>query len=412
MDETAVLDVPAETTATETPVEQTLEQTSQTDKTESTQPGDRTDNRQVPDAIRKTLKGMRENPETKAVAETFAKSLNENKSYKNFFPTVGEAKQAKQALEAIGGAGKIAELQQSGNRMREVDALIESGDKSAVPVILESPEARAGIVKLLPDLLEELGKTHSKEIQGALKSHSAQFLDSEGFPDALDEMVAIFKGPGTAEEKLARMIDIRGKMANWFRSLGARQQSQDPEREAFQRERQTWEQTRFQESVSSAFNAVLSDAQTKIVAKLKGDAQKLGADADLQEIWLRDIWKIIETRRNADNFFTADVNSKFNERTKKVSPDAAQWAIKFTDQYLDEAYRRVMGPRLRSVTPQPAKKTVATTAPNANPPEIDMQETLKRAGSRDAMRDSILAGKAFAKGGKPIKKVGRVWSFA
>jgi hypothetical protein len=127
---------------------------------------------------------------------------------------VREAREAKATLDAVGGAAKIAELQQHVTRSREIDELIEAGDPRAIDAVLET--GSKGLAKLLPSLIEKLSTTESAAVQAALQPHVFTYLDAQGMPEAIDAMVAAFNS-GKPDDAKA----VLSKIVNWWKQSSA-----------------------------------------------------------------------------------------------------------------------------------------------------------------------------------------------
>lgn len=411
--ETAVMDAPV---ATETPAAEPSTGQTETPPATQQQPDERVDGRQKPDALRKTLKWLRENGgEHSAQAQVIERILGEGKSYKNAFPTVREARDIRTGVETLTGEpynpkttpAKLAEVQQYVSNMRDVDAKLEAGDPSVVSQILET--GSKGIAKILPTLIDELAKTNGDEVAAAIQPHARTFMQNQGLFDAIDAMVNAFNGNKPDEAK-----SILSRVVNWARGLGQAKSdaSPDPQQTAFQAERDKFYQEKFQSDVAGVFNPILEHAQTTILAKLEPDAKRLGWSEEYTDLKLKDIWKVIEGRRNRDPLFKSGIGQHINEKGRKVGTGAKDFLNSFTEKYFDEAYRLVMGPHLKSATPpKPGVKQNPVAPPAGATIAIDYAVTKRKYGDSGA-QDAILAGKAFDKAGKPIKKVGKVWQYA
>lgn len=409
--ESAAVEQPTSETAVET-IESTPEARESTLEQADAQP-DKNDARRNPDPIRKHLKSLRNNPETAKIADEYARWGNEVKGYKTFFPKVGDARAASELIKSAGGSQAITEALASAASMRDIDEALASGDASIVPQLLEAgPE---GIVKILPALMQELQKTHGRELQGMIQPLALDFMDQAGLPSTIDQMVGIFNDQQMKpEEKLSSVRRLLAEMVRWYKGLGSKT-DKPPEQQRWEQERTQWAQERYETSIGDVFNrqgGVIDYAQRKIMEKLTPDAKKIGisGDADYVDLLLKDIWKVIENKRNNDPDFKALRESKFNERSKKVSPDATQWMNGFTDKHFSAAYQQVMGHRLKHVqNGQPPKKDNPTEAPAGVTVTFDQNMTIKKLGSTDAMRDALLSGRGYDKEGKEIFKSGKVW---
>ena len=161
------------------------------------------------DSLRKTLKWLEDNGnEHSSQANEIRKVLAERQSYKSVYGTVREARDAKQILDTVGGAQKIAELQAVGARMAEVDAMLNAGDPRVLEAILETPEATKGIAKIFPNLLDKLATSNPQEVSEALSPYILGFMDNQGLFGAIDSMVGAFNAgkPDDAKKILASIV--------------------------------------------------------------------------------------------------------------------------------------------------------------------------------------------------------------
>ena len=372
-------------------------------------PDQKLDRRTNPDALRKALKFLRENGgEHSQRAQDLERMLGETKSYKTAFQTVREAREARQALDALGGREKLAEIQQYTARMQEVDAMLEAGDKRVLPIILET--GTTGLVKLLPDILTELQKADGNSVAAALKPHAFSYLQSQQVPSLIDGMVMAFNAnkPEEAKEYLARLVD-------WYKKeSGGTQQQADPARQALETEREQFHQQRFEAEVKSAFEPMISHAEGAIDKELAPYQKQYGFSGDLLDVIRNDVWKRIERERNADPLFQSMIGTKVNERTRKVDPSTSEFLKQQTTQRVKDATRKEIELRYGfmkkpAATPEVKKDVVAAPAIAGLTPDY---EVMRSKWGRSATQDAILQGKALNAQGKPIVKVGKVWKLA
>ena len=411
----AVMEAPVEAQATEAST--IPESTGGTKETKPAQvdpakPAEKVDNRQNPDALRKALKWLRENgQEHSKAAQDLERSLGELKSWKTVAPTVREAREIKAAFDAVGGREKLAEMQQYTTQMREVDSLIEAGDERVLPMILESAESKAGVAKLLPGLMRELEKTHSAEVQRAIQPHVAGYLDSQGFSEVLNAMGRAFKAnePANAQKLLGQLI------AWWNKNAGEGGEVQKPpQQEAWEREREQFQQTRFDDEVKSAFGKSIDYASATIDRELAPELKRYGIPQETAELIRADVWRRVEKERNADPIFKARINDLVNGRARKVDPQTTAFLNAQVDQRVKEAVRKEIGLRygfMKKPAAAAPEKTSVTAPPAVSAVTIDHEMTIRKLGRSEA-QDSILQGKAFNSAGKAIKKVGRLWQLA
>ncbi len=421
---TAVLETPVSTPAstsagpdaTSQPDNSAQESSQSTQAKQPTDKPEKTDRRQNPDALRKTLKWLRENGgEHSAQAQEIERSLGELKSWKTVAGNVREAREIKAAFDAIGGREKLAEMQQFTTRMREVDSLIEAGDERALPMILESPEMSGGTAKLLPGLLRELAKTHGEDVSRAIQPHVATFLDAQGLPDAIDAMVGHFNAnePAKAKEVLAKIVD-------WYKAKMGQAESgpQKPaEQAAWEKERDSFQQKEFSGHVEKAFDVSMAHAEQRITAEMAPYLKQYGIPKETAELILGDVWKRIEKERNADPLFKARINDLVNERGRKVAPETADFLKAQVDQRVKDAVRKEISLRYGFIKKAPSASAETKPNPTAAPMTgvtvtIDHNRTAAKYGGEDGMRDAIISGKAVNSAGKDIVRVNGKWKLA
>jgi len=409
--ETAVIDAPVETTAVTEPAEasgETIEESQGTPAgQENPDQPDKQDRRQNPDALRKTLKWLRENGgEHSAQAQAIERILGESKSYKTVYPTVREAREARQAIDAVGGVQKIAELQQSITRYQDIDARLEAGDASVIDDILET--GGKGLTKILPTLIEKLGEADAAGIQAVMRPHAVKFMESQGLVNAIDSMVASFNEgkPDEAKAWLARIVQ-------WYKGLGPKA---NPEQEAWQKERDQMHQERYQEKVSATFNQIISHAETVLDKQLSADIKRLGLSPEQAQLLKEDAWKKLEKLRNADSVFDKNKDTKFNDKTRQVAADAATFVNRYTDRFAEEACAWAVRMRYGHLKGTVAAPGAATVKPNptvapGTPVALDHSATLAKLGKRGS-EDAILRGEGYTKDGKKIIKQNGKWKYA
>lgn len=421
-EETAVIETPVESTPAAEPVETTTS-TPESGPEATAQPAEKPqteqeklDRRNNPDALRKTLKWLRENGgEHSAQAQTIERILSESKNYKTVFPTVREARDIKQAIDSVGGVQKIAELQQTASRMADIDSRLEAGDPSVLDDIFET--GGKGIAKLLPGVIERLAKESPQEVQAAIKPHVFTFLSSEGMDGAIDAMVRAFNADKPEDAK-----NVLASIVNWWKAQNQAQPEQtNPEQDAFQKERDKFYREKYEGEVTRAFDTVASHAQKLLTEKLKPTVARLGLSAESAQLLLEDTWGQVQKLRNADPLFKASVTDRFNDKKRTVSQDAAQFVQGYTDKYAEDAVKKAVQLRYgdvlgkiapKAVPPAQAPKVDPTAPPTGAVISVDQTVTAQKLGSKSKAIDAILRGEGFDSAGKPVKKVGRAWKHA
>jgi hypothetical protein len=417
-DLSAVLDAPVDSTpevvaAEETGNESTASPAPGTGPESQDDGQGKADRRRNPDALRKTLKWLRENGgEHSERAQEIERYLGENKSYKSVYPTVKEAREAKLAVDSVGGVAKIAELQHSAAHMAEVDSLLEAGDPKILDDIFK--QAPQGMAKLAPAILDRLAQSNPQAYAKAVTPHALGFMDSQGLTEAIDSMVSLFN-----EGKAQDARGILNKIVNWYNNLSKANQATpavDPEREAFEKERETFAQQKFSGEVTTLFNQVVSHAEQTLDKHLAADKKRLGLSTEAYQLLREDAWKYLQSARNEDGVFKSSLGNKINTKSRTIAGDALGFLNAQTDDKAQDACEKAV--RLRyghlkatSTTAIPVKKS-PTSAPTGSLAVLDQAMTAKKLDSRDKAMDAILSGQGYSKDGKKLKKVQGKWQFA
>jgi hypothetical protein len=417
MPEDAVLDAPVEipsldSSSSESPETVAGESpTPDTSASDQHDQQDKPDKRRNPDALRKTLKWLRENGgEHSERAAEIERYLGENKSYKTVYPTVRDARETKLAVDAIGGVGKIAEMQQSVAHMAEIDSMLEAGDPKVLDEIFQL--APKGIAKLAPAILDRLAESNPQAYTHAVAPHALSFLDTQGVTDALDAMVQAFNAGKPDEAK-----GVLAKIVNWYKSIISSSShtavKPDPEREAFEKERETFSQQKYHGEVKATFDQVISHAEQTLDKHLAADRKRLGLSDESYALLREDAWKYLQSDRNADPVFKAAIGTKINDKTRSISTDAVSFLNAQTDAKAKAACDKAIRVRYGHLkaTPVATEKKSPTSPPSGGTVALDPDVTRKKLG-RSGAQDAILRGEGFSRDGKPIKKTNGVWKYA
>lgn len=290
----------------------------------------KTDGRNNPDAIRKHLAEMKADPAKAELAKAITDGLGKKRGYEAEFPTVREAREVKQLIETAGGREAVTAAIESHATMQRVDALLEAGDPAVVQQMFE--QAPAGMLKLVPSILDQAAKANPEAFKASLAPHVASMLAGDGMTGALNALVDAFN---TDNKK--GMEDVLGRILQYYKGLmqGAAPKGKDPDREKFNQEKSDWEKQKQTETTTEIFNNNLAHSGNKIDAELAADAKRLGLGKAALERLRQDVWRNIEARRGADAVFKAALQNKFTSKTAKV--DAVKHLNDFTDKVVKEA---------------------------------------------------------------------------
>jgi len=376
------------------------------------------DGRTNPDAIRKALKTFRDAaPENAPIARELNNGYGRYLGYKQVFPKVEDARNAKAILDAVGGNDGIAGLQETIKAVNNTDSLLYAGDPRVLDELIEDFKRENKLDafgKLAAPFLDKLRTTDEKAYFNALKPHFYQGLVDVNLPGVLSSLVKVLSGDKPDIESARSLL---GEMTQWFNQLrdsvetGAKA-NLDPERQAFERERtefQTQKQKEFQNSVNADWNqennrvlrTALRDYLKMPFAKNWTDGTKVSVAREITQTLLEEL--------TADKTYQSQMDALWSE----ANPDKAK-IINFHKSKVE-----IIGPRIvkqvlenrypgfqRSAVPMkpktvPGAKPATATAPTTglrptfvstkpSPEQMDME--------KDPDRMHLMRGRAFLKG--------------
>ena len=247
IDETPIDSTPSDDTTAETPAEGDASPTASPGATE---PDSKVDARTNPDAIRKALKSWRDSMPENDPGRQIPRQLNDivgrEKAFRDVFPKVSDAKQAKFLLDSIGGGDGLTSLQATIKSVNETDSLLHAGDGRVVKNIYEDMKAAGkgeSFGKLASPFLEQLQEVDPKAYASTLRPHLVQHLVAANLPGVLEGLSAALSAVG-ADNKPAPNIDalkhLVGEITRWFGEEkkavdGMKKTSLDPDRQAFEK---------------------------------------------------------------------------------------------------------------------------------------------------------------------------------
>jgi len=272
-DVSAMLDIAgsapqSDPTPTETPdfgTEETTETESQVEGAEETQQSDQSekkiDARTNPAAIRTALKAFRDSaPENAPVARELNNAYGRYSAYKQEFPTVAAARDARALLDAVGGNEGLTTLQATVRSVNETDALLYAGDGKVLDSLyddMKSAGKQAAFSKLASPFLDKLRQVDEDGYFEVLRPHFFQGLVDVGLPTVIQSLNKILSGEKPDLEAAKTLLgEVNGWFDNLKKSVDGKDKSKlDPERQAFEQERtefQTAKQKEFQTGVANA----------------------------------------------------------------------------------------------------------------------------------------------------------------
>ena len=233
------------------------------------------DARTNPAAVRSALKKLRDmGPEFAPIARQLNNSFGREIAYKNVFPKVADAQNAKALLDAVGGQEGFVALQENVKAIQATDAKLYAGDPSVLDDIIEDMRSEGKIDafgKLASPFLEKLRATDEKAYFAAMKPHFYQGLRDVGLPNVVANLIQSLQGE---QPNVAQAQQILNQMKEWFDDLGASvdtasKQNLDPERKAFEQERQQFASERQKEFQTGVAAACDSHNNTALGSALK-----------------------------------------------------------------------------------------------------------------------------------------------
>lgn len=307
VENTPEVDAVVEETEVETPAEGTETETEEgSEKTTEAKAGDKTqktgkettaaDGKVTPDSISKLLKSMKDaNPANASAAKTLRDSYFGEQAFRKEFPTVQEARQAKEFIAAVGGVEGWENTQNVISNIEESDALVHAGDPKIWANIVDDLKS-AGKLDSLPKLasggLDTLKANDPAKFEEVLAPHFVEGLEQVNLPKAissLEKYLGVLEKEQTeasyagGKQGVGALKKIVGDMKDWITGLQNEQKTRkesatkvDPEREKFETEKKAFEQqkteaqqkeaTKFKEGVA---NECDSYSNTTLGAALK-----------------------------------------------------------------------------------------------------------------------------------------------
>lgn len=256
--------------------------------------GEKIDARTNPDAIRKVLRELRDSSPDKApIARQLNDIVGREGAYRQVFPKVADAKQAKFLLDSIGGGDGLTSLQETIKSVNETDALLYAGDGRVLDSILEDMKAAGkqdAFGKLASPFLDKLSEVDPKAYGTALRPHVFAALNQAAFPEMLagfEEALSATGADGKPAPNVELIKSLVAEMKRWFGAErqaveGARKTALDPDRQAFERER-----TEFQSDQKKAFESEVTGEWNKANDLALGEALKPYLKLPFAKNWTR-----------------------------------------------------------------------------------------------------------------------------
>lgn len=233
------------------------------------------DARTNPAAVRAALKALRDSdPKNAPIARQLNDAFGRYNAYKQHFPKVADAANARALLDAVGGEEGFVSLQESMKAIQATDAKLYAGDASVLDDILEDMRSEGktdAFGKLASPFLEKLRATDEKAYFAAMKPHFYQGLRDVGLPNVVNSLLESLAGE---QPNIQQAKAILTNMQQWFEDLKAgvdtaSKQNLDPERQAFEQERTKFATERTQEFQKGVATECDSHNNTALGSALK-----------------------------------------------------------------------------------------------------------------------------------------------
>jgi membrane-associated HD superfamily phosphohydrolase len=289
-------------------------------------------------AIRDAVRTLAEaHPEQKAVLKQMADAFfRETQGWKGAFDAPQKALEAKQLIEAAGGAEAIAQAQQ---RLAGYDAQ-ETGLESGDPAVLDSffEDYPQGAAQLAPHYLARLEKTNPAALASAVGPYAVDLLTQAGLGSHL-EMLLAETDPArvkTGLQMLSEWFKGQRQNAQQTRQMGAT--AQNPQAEQIKKQQEALNQEReqiFSDGVTAKVNADVASPLTALVDQYAkqyklNDAQKAHYRETLVQTIIKDM--------NADENYKQQANLRRANKKRSVDSVASFVAGEFTRRAKEKAF--------------------------------------------------------------------------
>jgi hypothetical protein len=418
---------PASTVVEETPVEtaETVETTETPvegeTKAEASPEGEKpVDARTNPDAVRKALREFRDSkPENAPIARHLNNVVGRYEAYRQVFPKVADAQNAKVMLDAIGGTEGISGLQETIKSVNETDSLLYAGDARVLDTIIEDMRRENKLDafgKLASPFLDKLQQIDGKAYESAIRPHFFQALVGAEFPETVQFLMEALSGE---KPNLEAAMKTLKSMDGWFNKLRnsietADKSKLDPDRQKFEQERtqfQTERQKAFQSEVNTDWNRennrVLGEA---LRPYLKLPFAKNWTDGTKQSV-AREITSTLLEELTADKTYQSQMDALWSEarpdKSKIINFHKSKVAIigpRIVKQVLENRYpgfQRSAGPmKPKPVAAAAAATTTTGTQRTGNRPSyVTSKPPLDQMDmDKDPDRMHLINGRAYLKG--------------
>jgi hypothetical protein len=374
------------------------------------------DGRTNPAQVRSALKALRDSdPKNAPIARELNDAYGRYNAYKESFPTVADARNAKAFLDANGGVEGLTSLHETIQSVNETDSLLYAGDPRVLDSLIEDMKAEGKLdafSKLAGPYLDKLRGLNEKAYFETIKPHFYQTMAELGIGRVFTALHNALSGE-KPDLETAKGWAI--ELNRWFKEIedGVKQTDKsrlDPDRQAFEKERsdfQTTKQKEFQSGVAneadSYNNHALGDA-LRPYFKLPYFKNLTSNRSSLISL-AKEVKGTLFEELNADKTYQAQMAAFFAGK----SPDKSRIA-QYHQAKVDTMAKRIVKQVIETRYPDYAKKTALAPQPAAAPaPDAAAQkgqpEYVKAKPewdsidwSKDPGKMLFVTGKAYLKG--------------
>jgi hypothetical protein len=332
------------------------DETAGAEETEGADPADRTqhDNRTLPKNIQTTLKTLAEqHPELKKELDELRKGYFDSRGHREFFKNPAEARQAKAALDLVGGHEGIANLRQQVAAAENLDSAFEQGD----PVVIDdaAEDFPEGFKKLVPYALEKLEKMDAKAAFAATQPYAVRMLESAELGQRLNEAFAAIGAN--------KLDDAKTIITNIYRWLEAQKQqagqrrTEDPERTKLAADRQKFESEKESAFRQDIGRQTVAHQGSEIKRVLNADPRFRKLSKDAQADVMDGVNAEVNRRLKADNAYQNQMKAHLASRKRDAS-QIVSYVNSVVTEVAGKAAPFVMSRRYGNA---PARTTTTTT---------------------------------------------------
>ena len=218
----------------------------------------------TPQEIRRALKAFKDaSPSNAEMVKQLHGSFERHLAYKNEFPTVQDAKNAKAFIESIGGEEGYSKLNESIDAVKATDELLYSADKKLAQNVFDDMKAAGkaeNYGKVVANFIDNLKVNDADAYYNTFKPHFFNGLKESRMDVMLNSLTAAL-GAKDAEGKAApdvkSIASLVQNMNSWYKDIEAEEQSRTKEPEV------SVEQKKFLEEKAAFEKTKAEDAQAK-----------------------------------------------------------------------------------------------------------------------------------------------------